>query len=107
MTKRRRYRKTGKGIQRLTHYPESTQGNALHIIRQRYIIIFIPCNSSKVSLAPLKTLPLGQEQTKKTGYRDPPLIFSVTIVMPICRKLSATQLTEANDVSEKPVPSPE
>lgn len=71
----------GERILRLIRIPKSKQGNALHIISQWYIIIFIPCNSSKVSLIALKTVPLGHEQTKEIRYRDPPLTFYATIVM--------------------------
>ena len=67
ITKRQRYRKTEERILRLTHDPESKQGNALHIIRQWYILIFIPCNSSEASLVPLQTVILSHEQIKEIG----------------------------------------
>lgn len=49
-------------------------------IRQWYIIVFISCNSFKVSLGSLKAIPVGLEQTKEMCYDDSPLIFYVTNV---------------------------
>lgn len=73
-----RQKETGEWLPRLISIPHTKQGNALYLVRQGNIIIFIACNSFKVSLVSLKAIPMDCAQTKEMCHRDPPLIFPGT-----------------------------